>query len=192
MRLVLTAAAALFCASLAYGHGCDADEHAASAAPLALSVNSIDGKSVRLDELYAGKVVLVVNTASRCGLTPQYAELEQLYRDHKEDGLVVLAFPCNQFGGQEPGTAAQIKQFCTDRFEVSFPLFDKVEVNGPNATELFKRLKQAKPGDVRWNFTKFLIGRDGQVIERFEPRVRPSSDALRGAVAKALEVGQAG
>ncbi|GJD61044.1 glutathione peroxidase [Methylobacterium frigidaeris] len=140
-------------------------------------------------EQYRGKVLLIVNTASACGFTPQYAGLEGLWRRHREAGLVVLGFPCNQFGAQEPGDAAEIARFCSLRYDVSFPLLAKVEVNGARADPLFAYLKEARPGllgtrAIKWNFTKFLVGRDGRVIERFAPRVTP--EALEKAVVKAL------
>ena len=126
---------------------------------------------------YRGKVVLVVNTASRCGFTPQYAGLEQLYQSLREEGLVVLAFPCNQFGGQEPGTAEQIRQFCLVNYGVSFPVFGKVQVNGPHTDPPWVWLKASKGGllgeQIKWNFTKFLVGRDGQVISRHAPTTKP-------------------
>ncbi|MET7245515.1 glutathione peroxidase [Methylobacterium sp. EM32] len=138
---------------------------------------------------YRGKVLLVVNTASACGFTPQYAGLEALSRRHRDGGLVVLGFPCNQFGAQEPGDAEEIARFCTLTYDVSFPLLAKVEVNGARAEPLFDHLKEARPGllgtrAIKWNFTKFLVGRDGRVIARFAPRVKP--EALEGAVVRAL------
>ena len=126
----------------------------------------------------AGKVVLVVNTASKCGFTPQYAGLEALWRKYADRGFEVIAFPCNQFGGQEPGTAEEISSFCDINFGVSFPLMAKVEVNGPNATPLYQWLKAEAPGifgskNIKWNFTKFLIGRDGKVVRRYAPTENP-------------------
>jgi glutathione peroxidase len=139
---------------------------------------SLRGEQVSLSR-YAGKVVLVVNTASKCGLTPQYEGLEQLYRKYAEDGLVILGFPCNQFGHQEPGDAAQIEGSCLINYGVSFPVFEKIEVNGKQAHPLFVWLKQALPGfpgsRIKWNFTKFLIGRDGTPLRRFSPVTRPQS-----------------
>ncbi len=125
-----------------------------------------------------GKVVLVVNTASKCGFTPQYDGLEALWRKHKDQGFEVIAFPCNQFGGQEPGDADQIEEFCKVNFGLSFPLMGKVEVNGPGASPLYDWMKQAAPGvmgtkSVKWNFTKFLIGRDGKVVRRYAPTDKP-------------------
>ncbi len=133
---------------------------------------------------YAGKVVLVVNTASQCGHTPQYGGLEALWRAHRDEGLVVLGFPCNQFGGQEPGTAAEIAEFCEVNFGVSFPLFARLDVNGPHESPLYAWLKSGHPGDIEWNFAKFLIGRDGQVAARFAPDVQPAD--LAGAILQQL------
>ena len=138
---------------------------------------------------YAGRVVLVVNTASRCGLTPQYAGLEALYQEHRDDGFVVLGFPCNQFGAQEPGTEDEIGEFCQLNYGVSFPMFAKVDVNGDDEHPLFAWLKSEKKGllggRIKWNFTKFLVGRDGRVIERYSPQSEPESlgDAVRAALA---------
>ena len=127
-----------------------------------------------------GKVVLVVNTASKCGFTPQYDGLEALWRKHKDQGFEVIAFPCNQFGGQEPGDADQIEEFCKVNFGLSFPLMGKVEVNGPGASPLYDWMKQAAPGvmgtkSVKWNFTKFLIDRDGKVVRRYAPTDKPEA-----------------
>ena len=134
----------------------------------------LDGSAQNLAD-YAGKVVLVVNTASQCGLTPQYGGLEQLWSDYKEQGLVVLGFPCNQFGNQEPGSAGEIAEFCETQYGVSFPLFDKLDVNGAGESPLYTWLKAAYPGDVEWNFAKFLIGRDGQVAARFPADMPPEN-----------------
>lgn len=135
---------------------------------------------------YAGKVVLVVNVASFCGFTPQYTGLEQLWQDYRERGLVILGFPCNQFGSQESGSADEIAAFCSTSYSVTFPLFEKIEVNGAGAHPLYQWLKKAAPGflglnDVKWNFTKFLIGRDGQPVRRF------GSDTDPKAIAPAIE-----
>jgi len=147
----------------------------------------IDGKERSLSE-FRGKVLLIVNTASFCGYTRQYEGLEKLYRDHKSEGLVVLGFPCNQFGNQEPNSEAEIKQFCKQKFDVSFPMFAKIDVNGPKAHPLYKWLKaQTKDtSDIQWNFTKFLVGRDGRVVARFPSNVAPESRELLDAVKKAL------
>ncbi|WP_375466297.1 glutathione peroxidase [uncultured Methylobacterium sp.] len=138
---------------------------------------------------YRGKVLLVVNTASKCGFTPQYEGLEALWRRHRAAGLVVLGFPCNQFGGQEPGDAAEIARFCSLTYEVSFPVLGKVDVNGAGADPLFRYLKAQRRGllgtaGIKWNFTKFLVGRDGGVIGRYPPTAKPAS--LDGAIAAAL------
>ena len=134
------------------------------------TVKDDGGKDVSLSE-YKGKVLLIVNTATRCGFTPQYKDLEPLYQKYKGQGFEILDFPCNQFGQQAPGTIQEIHQFCTANFDIHFPQFDKIEVNGEKAHPLYTWLKaQAGGGDIKWNFTKFLIGRDGQVIKRYESR----------------------
>ncbi|WP_068088003.1 glutathione peroxidase [Novosphingobium rosa] len=147
-----------------------------------------DGRAVPLAEK-AGKVVLIVNTASQCGFTPQYAGLEQLWQDYGKRGFEVLAFPCNQFGKQEPGSAEDIAQFCQVNFGLSFPLMDKVEVNGPGAPPLWQWLTSTARGifgtrKVKWNFTKFLVDREGRVVRRFGPRVKP--EALKAAIEELL------
>ena len=129
-------------------------------------------------DAYRGKILLIVNTASQCGFTPQYTGLEELYRTYQEKGLIVLGFPCNQFGGQEPGDAEAIGQFCQTRFDVSFPLFAKIDVNGDNAHPLYVWLKHEAAGilgteAIKWNFTKFLIDREGKVVHRYAPATRP-------------------
>lgn len=140
------------------------------------SAQRLNGENQALAE-YAGKLVLVVNTASRCGFTPQYEGLEKLYQEFKDDGLVILGFPCNQFGKQEPGDAGQIEQTCYVNYGVSFPMFTKLEVNGAGAHPLFNWLKQQLPGfpgrAVKWNFTKFLINKKGQALKRFAPFTAP-------------------
>ncbi|KQM99946.1 glutathione peroxidase [Sphingomonas sp. Leaf226] len=128
---------------------------------------------------YAGKVLLIVNTASKCGFTPQYEGLEALHRDYADRGFEVLAFPCNQFGAQEPGDAAEIANFCTLTYDVTFPVFAKVDVNGGEANPLFDRLKSDAPGvlgskAIKWNFTKFLIDRNGKVVDRYAPTTKPA------------------
>ncbi|WP_319519298.1 glutathione peroxidase [uncultured Martelella sp.] len=141
------------------------------------SAKSIDGSTVDLSD-YKGHVLLIVNTASECGFTPQYEGLEELYRKYREQAFSVLGFPCNQFGGQEPGDEAEIATFCKTQFSVDFPMFAKVDVNGDDAHPLFKFLKKERPGFlgsgiIKWNFTKFLIGRDGEPIKRYAPTVKP-------------------
>ncbi|WP_182378543.1 glutathione peroxidase [Nocardioides sp. WS12] len=142
------------------------------------SATSIDGKPIDLSS-YDGKVVLVVNTASQCGFTPQYQGLQELYDTYGEQGFEVLGFPCDQFGNQEPGAEDEIAAFCERKFNVTFPMFSKIEVNGDNAHPLYQWLKDQQSGllgreGIKWNFTKFLIGRDGSVIDRFAPTTKPS------------------
>ena len=148
---------------------------------------SIDGREVDLAD-YDGKVVLVVNTASQCGFTPQYAGLQELHDSYTAQGFAVLGFPCDQFGNQEPGDDAEIASFCERNFGVTFPLFAKVDVNGEDAHPLFEWLRSEKGGllgsKIKWNFTKFLVGKDGQVVKRFAPTSAP--DKLGGDVEKAL------
>ena len=144
-----------------------------------LPVKAADGSEIDLSA-YAGQVLLIVNTASQCGFTPQYEGLEALYRKYKDRGFAVLAFPCNQFGAQEPGDAAEIANFCKLSYDVTFPVFAKVEVNGPGATPLFKHLKSEAKGllgseGIKWNFTKFLVDRDGKVVDRYAPQTKPEA-----------------
>jgi len=153
-----------------------------------LPLKDIDGKSTSLKD-YEGKVLLIVNVASKCGYTPQYTGLEALQQKFKDKGFTVLGFPCNQFGAQEPGTAEEIKQFCSSKYQVTFPLFEKIEVNGPKRHPLYLMLagKEAPfAGDIRWNFTKFLVGRDGKVLKRFESKVKPDSADIVQAIESAL------
>ncbi|MCY7296388.1 glutathione peroxidase [Alteromonas sp. a30] len=142
-------------------------------------VTANNGNELQLAD-YKGKVLLIVNTASKCGFTPQYEGLQSLYEKYKDQGFEVLAFPCDQFGHQEPGSDSDIQNFCTTRFSVSFPLFEKTEVNGDDAHPLFKYLKKQAPGIfgsemVKWNFTKFLVGKDGKVMARYAPKTAPEN-----------------
>jgi glutathione peroxidase len=151
-------------------------------------LKDINGKDTSL-KAYEGKVLLLVNVASKCGNTPQYAGLEKLYSQYKDKGLVVLGFPCNQFGKQEPGSNEEIKEFCTSKYAVTFPMFDKLEVKGANQHALYKELSGPAspfPGDVKWNFGKFLVGRDGKIVKRFEPGVKPESPEVVKAIEDAL------
>jgi glutathione peroxidase len=153
------------------------------------SALTLDGKNQALSR-YRGKVLLIVNTASQCGLTPQYAGLEDLYRRYRDRGLEILGFPCNQFGAQEPGSEGEIARFCETQFGVSFPMFGKVDVNGSNAHPLFQWLRDEAPGllgstAIKWNFTKFLVDRDGRVVERFAPTTSPAD--LAPAIEKLLQ-----
>jgi len=152
--------------------------------------NTIDGEAKTLAD-FEGQVLLVVNVASECGLTPHYAGLQALHAEKKGAGFAVLGFPCNQFGGQEPGSDAEVKSFCTTKYGVGFPMFSKIDVNGAGRAPLYAWLTSEPtqpegPGDIAWNFTKFLIGKDGRVKARFGPRVEPSSAELRRAVEAAL------
>jgi len=151
-------------------------------------LKDIDGNSTTLKP-YEGKVLLIVNVASLCGYTPQYAALQAVYSKYKDQGLVVLGFPCNQFRSQEPGTDAEIKQFCSSKYNVTFPLFDKIDVNGANRHPLYALLAgkdSPAAGDIRWNFTKFLVDRHGKVLTRFESKVKPDSAEVTAAVESAL------
>jgi glutathione peroxidase len=151
------------------------------------TAKSLDGREVSLSD-YQGKVMLIVNSASKCGFTPQYAGLEEIYRAYRANGLTILGFPCNQFGHQEPGGAEEISAFCERNYGVTFPMFEKIEVNGANAHPLYQYLKDEKPGllgtkNIKWNFTKFLVDRAGKVVARFAPtatplRIRPEIEKL--------------
>ena len=153
-----------------------------------ITVDDIHGKPVKLSR-YKGKVLLIVNTASKCGFTPQYKGLEALYQKLHGKGLEILGFPCNQFGAQEPGSETEIEQFCELNYGVTFPLFAKVDVNGESASPLYKHLKSAKKGvlgfeAIKWNFTKFLVDRKGNVVERYAPQTEPK--ALEADIGKLL------
>ncbi|MGW0912319.1 glutathione peroxidase [Streptomyces sp. NPDC002784] len=158
--------------------------------PLGVEIGALQGGSAEVKQ-YVGQVVLVVNVASKCGLTPQYSGLERLQERYAERGFTVLGVPCNQFLGQEPGSAAEIAEFCSATYGVSFPMTEKVEVNGAGRHPLYERLvgfadAEGHSGDVRWNFEKFLIGRDGQVVARFSPQTEPDAAEVVAAVEKAL------
>jgi glutathione peroxidase len=149
---------------------------------------TLQGNAVSLSD-YKGKAIVIVNTASKCGFTPQYAGLEKLYEKLRDKGLVILGFPCNQFGQQEPGSTEEIGAFCQMNYGVSFPMFDKIEVNGPRAHPLYEFLKSQKPGilgtkNIKWNFTKFLVDKTGKVVDRFAPLTKPED--IEGAIAKVL------
>ncbi len=152
------------------------------------AAETLSGQPAPLSD-YRGKVVLIVNTASKCGFTPQYEGLEALYRKYADKGLVVLGFPCNQFGAQEPGNADEIQKFCSLTYDVTFPMLTKIDVNGPKAHPLYEYLKHEKKGllgseGIKWNFTKFLVGCDGEVVERFAPTTKPED--IAGAIEKLL------
>lgn len=151
-----------------------------------ITVKTIDGKEQPLAE-YTGKVLLIVNVASRCGYTPQYTGLEALYQQYHAQGLEVLAFPCNDYGGQEPGTNEEIVQFCSTTYDVTFPLFDKVHAKGAQQHPLYSRLTAVdSAGDVSWNFEKFLVNKKGEVVARFKSAVKPDAPELIGAIEQAL------
>ena len=174
LAVILSFAAALFAAGGVYN----------------FTLPSIDGEPTSLAN-YKGKVILLVNVASRCGFTPQYSALESIYEKYKGQGFVILGFPANNFGGQEPGTNAEIKNFCSTKYSVSFPMFAKVSVKGDDCTPLYQYLtKQANPsltGDIKWNFTKFLVDRNGKVVARFESPVKPDSPEVAAAIEKYLK-----
>ena len=154
------------------------------------TLDSIDGQPVSLSS-YKGKVLMLVNVASKCGYTPQYTGLEKLYEQYKDKGLVIVGIPANNFGGQEPGTNEEIKTFCSRTYNVTFPMMSKVSVKGDDKTPLYQYLTDstANPktgGDIQWNFTKFLVGPEGQIIARFEPKVTPDSPEVTGAIESAL------
>jgi glutathione peroxidase len=156
-------------------------------------MKDIDGKEIELSQ-YKGKVVMIVNVASKCGLTPQYNGLEKVYEQYKDKGFVIIGVPANEFGGQEPGSNADIKKFCTGKYNVSFPMMAKVVVKGPGIdalyTQLTKEEKDAKlNGDIKWNFTKFLVGRNGEVVSRFEPRTTPEAPEVIKAIEAELAKG---
>ena len=148
------------------------------------TLNSIDGSPAPLSA-YQGKVVLIVNVASRCGFTPQYAGLESLYEKYKDRGFVILGFPANNFGSQEPGTNEEIKTFCSSKYNVTFPMYSKISVKGDDQAPLYRFLT-ATGGEIQWNFTKFLVDKNGKVVARFEPKVTPESPDVAAAIEKAL------
>lgn len=152
-----------------------------------VSVKDMDGKSISLSD-YKGKVLLIVNVASQCGNTPQYEGLQAIYEKYKDRGFEILGFPSNDFGGQEPGTNDEIRTFCESKYNVTFPLFDKVQVLGESKSPLYAKLINANPsGDVKWNFEKFLIDKNGNVTERFGNKVKPEADEVTAAVERELE-----
>ena len=149
------------------------------------TLNSIDGKPAPLSA-YQGKVVLIVNVASRCGFTPQYAGLEALYEKYKDRGFTILGFPANNFGGQEPGTNEEIKTFCSSKYNVTFPMYSKISVKGDDKAPLYQFLTAATGSEIQWNFTKFLVDKNGKVVARFEPKVTPESPEVTEAIEKSL------
>lgn len=185
LGLVLTAAAAALAA--------DEKKEGGTPAVLNFQMKSLDGKEVDLSQ-YKGKVVMIVNVASQCGATPQYKALQDLHKTYKDKGFVVLGFPCNQFGAQEPGDAGEIREFCTKNYGVTFDLFSKIDVNGDNAAPLYKFLtsEETNPGfsgKIGWNFEKFLIGRDGKVVARFKTKVEPDAEEVVTKIEAELKKG---
>lgn len=176
----LSRLAALFLLSLVTAH----------AQPLyEIAVKDIEGQATTL-KAYQGRVLLIVNVASECGYTPQYQGLEAVFAKYRAQGLTVLGFPCNQFGGQEPGTNAEIKKFCSTTFHVTFPLFEKIEVNGEKRHPLYALLAgkgSPFPGNIKWNFNKFLVGRDGRILQRFDSDAEPDSPEVIAAIETALK-----
>jgi len=187
----------LFCGALvlavaAFGSATAAEKKATKGSPvLSQKMESLQGEKVDLGQ-YKGKVLLIVNVASKCGATPQYEQLEEVYEKYKDDGLVVLGFPCNQFGSQEPGSAKEIAEFCKETYGVKFPMFSKIEVNGDDAAPLYKYLTSKESvgddaGPVKWNFEKFLIDRDGKVVARFRTAVKPDDPQVVAAIERELK-----
>ena len=168
-----------------------AKDQTAESTPLNQEMKTLDGKKVNLAKKYDDKVVLLVNVASKCGLTPQYEQLQAMHEKYSDEGLAIVGVPCNQFGQQEPGTPEEIAQFCEANYGVEFDLLGKVDVNGPNAAPLYKYLtsKETNPefsGKITWNFEKFLFNRDGQLVARFAPKVKPDSPEVIAAIEKEL------
>ena len=191
IMVALTAVALLIVVAGPTPSGAEESEESVPAA-LDFEVQALDGQDVALQS-YLGDVVMIVNVASECGLTPQYEQLQALHEEYAEQGLAILAFPCNQFGEQEPGTASEIREFCSTNYGVTFDLFAKVDVNDEGACDLYQHLtsletKPKGPGKIGWNFEKFVIDRQGQVVGRFEPRTKPDAPevikVLEGALAE--------
>jgi glutathione peroxidase len=173
----------------------DTEHQAAKTTPLDLEMKTLDGKTINLAKKYQGKVVLLVNVASKCGLTPQYEQLQALHEKYADQGLAIVGVPCNQFGNQEPGTAKEIAEFCQSRFGVEFDMLAKVDVNGDNAAPLYKYLtsEETNPkfgGKISWNFEKFLFNRQGQLVARFSPRVKPDAPEVVAAIEAELAQGR--
>lgn len=182
-------ATSLLC-SIALGAGTVSFAEEKAASPLTLKVKSIDGKEVDLSQ-YLGKVVMIVNVASKCGLTPQYEQLQALYDKYKEKGFVILGFPANNFLGQEPGTDEEVKFFCQSKYNVTFDMFSKISVDGNDIAPLYKLLTSTEEngkfgGSIKWNFTKFLVGKNGKVVARFEPKTKPDTPEVIQAIETAL------
>jgi glutathione peroxidase len=193
LKLLVLAATSSLVLSLSAVIAADKADDDAKKTPAALDfkMKTLDGKEIDLSQ-YLGKVVLVVNVASKCGLTPQYEQLQALHDKYAEKGVAVIGFPCNQFGAQEPGTPEEIREFCSKKYNVSFDLFAKIDVNGDEACPLYKYLtsldtKPAEKGKISWNFEKFLINRKGEVVARFAPRTKPNDPEVLKAIEAELE-----
>ena len=189
-RIVFSATLVLATLMIGMALAVSADEPKKPSGVLSYQVKDIDGKPVDLSK-YKGKVLLLVNTASQCGLTPQYKELQATYKKYNEQGFEVLGFPANEFGKQEPGTDSEIKEFCSDNYKVTFPMFSKIVVKGDGMHPLYQFLtsKETNPefaGPIGWNFAKFLVNRKGEVVARFDPRVKPDDPKVIAAVEAAL------
>jgi glutathione peroxidase len=189
--LILTGALVMTNTASAAGAAKSKSDKAAKATPLNEEMETLDGKKVNLAKEYKGKVVLLVNVASKCGNTPQYKQLEALHEKYGKDGLAIVGVPCNQFGKQEPGTSKDIAEFCEQNYGVKFDMMSKVDVNGENAAPLYKYLtsKESDPkfaGKITWNFEKFLFNRDGHVVARFSPKTKPDAPEVVAAIEKEL------
>lgn len=190
--VLLLSVASIFMCGMAVSAADKANSKEGGKVPVALqfTMQSLDGKEVNLSK-YQGKVVLVVNVASECGLTPQYEQLQALHEKYKDKGLAVVGIPCNQFGMQEPGTAEEIQKFCSTNYAVTFDMLGKVDVNGDKACDLYQHLKALPtkpkgPGEITWNFEKFLVGRNGEVVARFAPRTAPDAPEVVQQIEKEL------
>ncbi|MBX3179040.1 MAG: glutathione peroxidase [Candidatus Hydrogenedentes bacterium] len=191
VSLILTACVALVLAGFVHA------EDKAPSGPLDFTVKDIDGKDVELAKKYEGKVCLIVNVASKCGNTPQYEQLEAIHKKYQEQGLAVIGFPANNFGGQEPGSNDEIKEFCTSTYGVSFDMYSKVSVKGDDQAPIYKYLTSEETngdhgGEIEWNFAKFLVGKDGKVVARFAPKVKPDAPEVVKAIEDALAAEDAG
>lgn len=195
MRAILSIATVVTVVFAAVAADKKAEDDTAAGQPasvLDFTVKDIDGKDVKLADQYAGKVLLIVNTASKCGYTPQYEDLEAVYKKYHDKGFEVLAFPSNDFGAQEPGSETEIKEFCSTKYNVTFPLFSKIPVKGEAKAPLYAYITDTAKnpstgGEIKWNFTKFLVDRDGKIIARYEPKVKPTDAEVTGAIEKVLE-----
>ncbi len=188
---MLAVVLSVFTSAPASSDAAPAETSPADAFVLKYEMKRLGGTTENLEK-YRGKVVLMVNTASKCGLTPQYKALEAMYREYKDRGFVILGFPANNFAGQEPGTNEQIAEFCTGKYDVTFPMFEKISVKGDDAHPLYRQLAalpEPLGGEPKWNFTKFLLNRDGEVVARFGPRTRPESKKVRAKIESLLEEG---